>query len=191
MKKTVLRLAGLALVLIVLGVRGEASATMLINNVSLTQNSVTFTIDGDMTGYSITPYQPSTFSLLYSGNIFLSDSSHATNTWSASVFDNHSFTEVGYTGTWYSTDYTWSWYDNDLSDATATNRTITVSTTNNYFNTTGIGQIEFQWGHPFNEHVVLASIDINGGSAPVPEPSTMLLLGAGLAGLAFWRKRRS
>jgi len=31
---------------------------------------------------------------------------------------------------------------------------------------------------------------ISADVAPVPEPSTLLLLGSGLAGLAFWRKRK-
>lgn len=34
-------------------------------------------------------------------------------------------------------------------------------------------------------------IVVDPGTNPVPEPSTMLLLGGGLAGLAFWRKRRN
>jgi len=31
----------------------------------------------------------------------------------------------------------------------------------------------------------------NPGTAPVPEPSTIILLGSGLAGLAFWRRRQA
>ena len=34
------------------------------------------------------------------------------------------------------------------------------------------------------------SLDIGVSSAPVPEPSTILLLGSGLAGLAFYRRKR-
>lgn len=37
----------------------------------------------------------------------------------------------------------------------------------------------------------LVDMDIDDASVPVPEPSTVLLIGGGLAGLAFWRRRKA
>ena len=41
------------------------------------------------------------------------------------------------------------------------------------------------------EELVYGNWMIRANASPVPEPSTFLLLGAGLAWLAVWRKKRS
>ncbi len=55
----------------------------------------------------------------------------------------------------------------------------------------GVGIRSLYWEDPGNEFAALDNIVIDdGGSAPVPEPSTILLMGAGLLGLVGYNRKR-
>lgn len=167
--------------ILTLGMAKEASALFVISNASMTTNSVTFTIDGDMTGYAAPNvlYEPA-IRLVYSGDIYTSpgESSFTPNVWSDSMFDNHFISISGNTGTWSGNNYTWANYDSSLFDAVATNRTVTI-TTGNYFNPSAAGTISFYWGSPFES----PASKIGEATFPVPEPSALMLLGIGGLGV--------
>ena len=167
--------------MLMLGMAGEATAMFNISNVSLTSNSLTFTIDGNMTGYPA-PTQDNTLLMVYGGEMYLSppESTYTPNSWSSSVFDNKTVMLPGETGVWGGDGYTWSWYDSSLADAVSLNKTVTV-TTGNYFDITKTGTIDFTWGHPQNQPAALiAQVNIvNGVESPAPEPSTYALMGIG------------
>ena len=163
-----------------------ASATFMFSDVGMTNNSLTFTIDGDMTGYA-TPDGYMYFDIGYEGDIYTATSGYESNTWSDSVFDNKTIHASGNTGVWSGQNYSWSNYTHTLATAYADNRTITVSF-GDFLDPTETGLISFYWGGAANNSpTLLDSVNYNGGggpSAPVPEPATCLLLGVGLMGMA-------
>jgi hypothetical protein len=172
-----------------------ANATFVFSNLQLTNNSVTFTIDGDMTGYqapSDSSYSDQ-FSFLYSGDVWTGPSlynsfSYTPNIWSQSPFDNESFSLRGNTGAFGPEFfYTWSTYSNSLADATASNRQVTVSFAN-YLDPLANGTLTFLWGNgtDSSRHTVLGSLST---STSVPEPGALGLFGLGLMSIFFARRR--
>lgn len=172
---------------------GESFALMTFNNLNITSNSISFNINGDMSGYT-PPDSAIQFGIQYHGNLWVGDSvSFSENFWSQSPFDNKTFFSTGNTGQWFSAwGYTWSHSSTDLFDAVATNRDVTLTFAGNYLNPNAVGTLDFVWGWANSEGVstVLQTFSTPLDHNSVPEPGTIVLLGLGMVGLATYRKRR-
>lgn len=172
----------------------SANAVFTFSNVTYTANSVTFTIDGDMSGYTNDDYL-NQFSLVYGGDIWVGDATFEPNTWSRPVFDNKSFSSGGNTGT-SGNSYTWSAYATNLNDAVVSNATVTVTLTEPDLNEAASSpQISFVWGNGNNEgdYILLGT----GGSTaapatPVPTLSqwALIMLSMLLGLMVFVNRRR-
>lgn len=175
---------------------GQVQAGFVFSNLSYTGNSVTFTINGDMTGY--TPPSGNNdlnqFSLRYgAGDIWAGVGGFTSNTWSTSVFDNYIFASAGNTGTFLNTTpmYSWSQYANSLSGAQATNRTVTLTLGNNYLNTSATNPIvQFYWGNG-SDSANPTLIGTLSAVSPVPEPASMVIWGIGALSMGLVARRRA
>jgi len=170
----------------------NAFAEFSFTDVSVTPTTVTFTINGDMSGYVAPPSGDNQFSIDYSGASFSSIITYTPNSWSTSVFDNFSLTAAGNTGGFGSTvPYSWSWYNGDLASATATNRTVTLTTANDFGSGTA-GTLTFEWGNgfkPSSDPTDLGSVTLAPTSA-VPEPESAGLMALGIAFVGCLRRVR-
>lgn len=89
--------------------------------------------------------------------------------------------------------FSFSSFDWDEAQSFRNYRALTVTNTNNYdyfaifsYNYNGLANVEAGAFHIDNFNYSTKPID----GTPVPEPSTIILLGFGLAGCAVWRKKR-
>lgn len=172
----------------------QAGATYIFSDVSYTTNTVSFNIDGDMSGYA-TPSSGFTryFSIIYSPELWLGGAanSFSSNTITGNVFDG--ITQLGgYTG--YSAGvneaYTWTdaWPTNDLSGATSTDLDVLITFSDDKLNESALsGSFNFVWGKPGGVYTIIGTHSVG---APIPEPATVALLGIGIVGLAGAEVRR-
>ncbi len=160
-------------------------ATYVFTDVAYTSNTVTFTIDGDMTGYQAPSISPDQFSIRYTPGMV--DSEFTPNvSWAPNVFDNKTLADVGNTGLFSSTiPYSWSIYFNSLANSVATMNTVTLTMQGDWLNPGfDASDISFWWGNGLtnnssNSNPTFLGVD----AAVVPIPAAIWLMGTGLIGL--------
>lgn len=157
-----------------------ANATFTFSIVSYTADSVTFTIDGDMTGYATPGAGLDSFSLVYSdsGDIWNGTNTFDRNTWSRSVFDNKTLFINGGTGASVP-QYTWSAYTTSLAGAAVSSATVTVSFSQPNLNVLATSpSISFYWGTSSISSTLLGTV------IPTPgNPPTTYTVGGNITGL--------
>ena len=165
-----------------------ANATLMFTGVSLTENSLTFTVNGDLSGYDLSDTHNglTDMSIIYYGDVWNgTNTGSSSNSWLGQIFNNNNIVGGG-TGKWQSANlYTWIDMASLLSAAdTATNNTVTLSLNSNFFNPNFTnGYIEFiaGWGNSTatSRQEVLGTFGVN-NAATIPEPTSVAVLGAAL-----------
>ena len=142
---------------------------------------------------------PDQIDINYSGNLYLDDGSIHSNSLSADPLIGDGGLVSGNTGGFgiTPTDYSWLWFGNNLSDLVGSNTPVTLTWGGaSLLNTSGTGSFDLYWSNladgPGNGNELLASVSVVNGkimSSTVPEPTTIALVGLGLAGFAAARRR--
>lgn len=170
----------------------SANATLLFSDIVLTSRSISFTVDGDLVGYTPSPGTSlRQISILFSGDSWNgAPGAYSANTWSSSLFDNVGISFPGNTG-WFvgaASPYTWVQFNASLTGAVANNRSVTVDFGNDYLDLTQSGLIEFFWG---NGYTTSNKTSLQVATAePVPVPSSIALLAVAIAGLGGLARRQ-
>lgn len=176
----------ISLVLLLTFCSSRAFAGFIFNIESYTESSITFTIDGDMLGYSNGPEQ-NIFGLVYYGDIWANNPNYAANVFSDSVFDNVSVFG-GNTGT-FSGSRAYTWTSGAINLAVASMNTTTISWDKALLNVNASNwSVDLVQGNGYsgNPIEVLASVNRT-AQVSVPEPSTLAIFALGIIGLASRR----
>ena len=199
MKNQALKLVKTGLLVSCLFWSQTSFAVFIFSDVSYTTNSVSFNIDGDMTGYSEPDQNKNAFSIRYLGDIWSGPDAISLNSWSQPVFNDLVFQSQGLTGGFgLAENYSSSSYDvSSLSSATATNREIILTLGQDNLNETATsGMVQFLWGNGQErfDPTVLGYWDVSAPGVPEPpinvaEHSIIALFTAGLFGVGFARRR--